>query len=150
MSPLIPCILSNVETQLAMIKENGLILNLNKAIKTEIEDVRENKRGRRITLEDLLSDNPNLAINKGRIISTIRHSECGLSIMFNWLAKIDTSISDSILIVGTLVECNTKKIIEITTEMYFSCSPFQSNSRVIDSVPTSKFRYQIYLTNRSS
>jgi hypothetical protein len=149
MSPLIPCMLSNVETQPSMINERGLILNLNKVIKTDIEDDRENKRSHRITVEYLIPD-PNIAVNKGGIISTIGYSEYGLSILFNCLAKIDTSIFDSILIVGTLVECNTKKIIEITTEMYFSSSPSQSNSRAIDSVPTSKFRYQISSINRSS
>jgi hypothetical protein len=91
-----------------MINEKGLILNLNKAIKTDIEDDRENKRSHRITVEYLISD-PNLAVNKGGIISPIGYSECVLSILFNCLAKIDISISDSMLIVGTLVECNAKK-----------------------------------------
>jgi hypothetical protein len=82
MSPLIPCILSSVETQLAMNKEKGLILNLNNAIKTDIENDRENKRGHRITVEDLISD-PNLSVDNGGIVLTIGYSEYELSILYD-------------------------------------------------------------------
>jgi hypothetical protein len=150
MSPLIPYILSNVETQLAVIKEKGLILNLNEAIKTDIENNRENGRAHPITVEHLVSDNPNLAVNKEGIISIIGNSEWGLSILFDRLANIDTSIFNSILNVGTLVDCNTRKIIRGTTEMYFSSSLSQSNSKSVELVPNRRFRYEISSTDRSS
>lgn len=82
---------------------------MKKAIKTDLENDTENRRGHQIAVEHLVSGNPNLAVNMGEIILIIGYSECGMGILFNWLAKIDTSTSNSILIVRTLVECNTKK-----------------------------------------
>jgi ABC-type sugar transport system ATPase subunit len=149
MPPLIPCVLSNVETQRAMTQEKGLVLDSNKVIETDNEKNSENRRSHRISIEHLVSDNQNLAVNEGGLISLLGYSECGLNILFNRLANIDTSISDSIFIKGTLVDCN-KKITVGRSEMYFSSSPSQSDSKSVDSVPTRRFRYKISSTDQFS
>jgi hypothetical protein len=108
MFPLIPRILSNVEAQRANIQEKGLVLNLNKTNKRDIENDGENRRGHPISIEHLVSDNPNLAVNEAGLISLLGYS------------------------------------------MYFSSSLSHSNSKPVDLVPTSRFRYEISSTDRSS
>jgi hypothetical protein len=98
--------LSNVEAQRANIQEKGLVLNLNNTNKRDIENDGENRRGHPISVEHLVSDNPNLAINEAGLISVLGYS------------------------------------------MYFSSS--LSNSKPVDLVPTSSFRYEISSTDRSS
>lgn len=99
--------MSNVEAQRANIQEKGLVLNLNKTNKRDIENDSENRRGHPISIELLVSDNPNLAVNEAGLISVLGYS------------------------------------------MYFS-SPSHSNSKPVDLVPTSRFRYEISSTDRSS
>jgi ABC-type cobalamin/Fe3+-siderophores transport system ATPase subunit len=150
MSPLIPCMLSNVGEQQTIIQEQKIVLNLNRAFKANIENNSKCRRADRISTEYIVSDSLNLAISEGEFITITGHSECGKSILFNMLANIDSSNGDSKLIEGFLIDSVTEQIIKGTRGMYLSSTPSQPYSKTIDAVPTSRFNYEISSTDQSS
>jgi ABC-type sugar transport system ATPase subunit len=135
MSSLISCMLSNVGKRRAIIQEQKIVLNLNRAFKANIENNSKYRGADRISPERIVSDNLNLAISEGEFITILEPSECGKSILFNMLANIDTSNDDSKLIEGLLIAV--------------SSTPSQPHSKTIDAVPTSRSRYEISSTDQS-
>lgn len=150
MSPLIPCMLSNVGKQQTIIQEQKIVLNLNRAFKANIENNSRYRGADRISPEHVVSDNLNLAISEGEFITILVHSEGGKSILFNMLANIDISNDETKLIEGFLIDSNIKQIFNGTRNLYYSSTSPQPYSKTIDAVPTSRFRCEFSSTDQSS
>jgi ABC-type cobalamin/Fe3+-siderophores transport system ATPase subunit len=149
MSPLIPCMLSNVGKQQTIIQEQKIVLNLNRAFKANIENYSRCRGADRISPEHVVSDNLNLAISEGEFMTILGHSEGGKSILFNMLANIDIS-NDETKLEGFLIDSIMKQIFNGTKAMYYSSTSSQPHSKTIDAVPTSRFRCEFSSTDQSS
>jgi ABC-type iron transport system FetAB ATPase subunit len=150
MSPLIPCMLSNVGKQQTIIQGQKIVLDLNRAFKANIENNSRCRGADRISPEHVVSDNLNLAISEGEFITILGHSEGGKSILFNMLANIDISNDETKLIEGFLIDFNIKQIFIGTRDLYYSSTSPQPYSKTIDAVPTSRFRCEFSSTDQSS